>query len=371
VAEVPFGSLISGESIKTTRNSTPRSAFRHSVIFDIAIFAKTKNMRILIALVLLAAVTSCKGKKAGTETQVRNLDSLVEIYPDSVPLLIEHGNKLLDSYFYEEALSDGARAFRLDSNNLEARFLYANALNNRQNRTIVDVAVAQRHFKLILENQPGNKKAYISLASTYTQQGDFEKSFRYINEALRIDKRYRDAYIMKGSNYLALGNRKLAKSSYETAVQQDPKFFEGYMALGYIYSEDGDPLAIEYFRTAAELQPKSVDALYGIAYSLQQEGKFDEALAGYRHLIETDTNFYLALFNEGYIKQFEQNQVDSAIYFYRSALDMQPRFVKGWHNLGLCYESQGRRSDALKAFGKALKYNPDFELSREAVKKLQ
>jgi len=328
-------------------------------------------MRILIALSLLAVVTSCKHKEASTENQVRNLDSLVEIYPDSVPLLIEHGNKFLDSYFYDEALNDGARAFRLDSNNLEARFLYANALNNRQQRSVVDVAIAQRHFKYVLANQPGNKKAYISLASTYTQQGDFEKSFKYINEVLRMDKRYRDAYILKGSNYLALGNRKLAKSSYETAVQQDPKFFEGYMALAYIYSEDQDPLAVEYFRTAAELRPKSVDALYGIAYSLQQERKFDEALAGYRHLIQTDTNFYLALFNQGYIKQFEQDQVDSAIYFYRSALDMEPRFVKGWHNLGLCYETQGRKTDALKAYGKALKYNPDYTLSRDAANRLK
>jgi phage terminase large subunit-like protein len=71
----------------------------------------------------------------------------------------------------------------------------------------------------------------VSLASTYTQQGDFEKSFQYINEALRIDKKYRDAYILKGTNYLTLGNRKLAKSSYETAIQQDTKFFEDMQAF--------------------------------------------------------------------------------------------------------------------------------------------
>ena len=261
-------------------------------------------------------------------------------------------------------MADGAKAFHLDSNNWEARFLYANALNNRANRSIADVDQAQRHFLTLIKRHPGNKKMYVALASTYSQQRDFEKSFQYINTALRIDVKYRDAYVMKGTNYLALGNRKLAKSSYETAVQQDPKFYEGYLALGYLYSEDNEPIAVEYFRTAAELKPTSTDALYGVAYSLQQQRKFEESLAAYRHLLEVKPSFYLALFNQGYIKQFEQNQIDSAVHFYDLSIQLQPKFVKGWHNLGLCYAAQNRKADAMRAFSTALKYNPNFEISR-------
>jgi tetratricopeptide (TPR) repeat protein len=300
-----------------------------------------------------------------------NLDSLLKLDPNNVELLIKRGNKYLDTYRFYDALTDGAKAFRLDSNNMEARFLYANALNNRAERTQVDIENAKQHFLYLIKRQPGNKKIYVSLASTYTQQGDFEKSFQYINEALRIDKKYRDAYILKGTNYLSLGNRKLAKSSYETAVQQDPDFFEGYLYLGYLYSEDNDPLAIEYFRSAATLRPKSTDALYGIAYNLQVHGKFEEALRAYRDLLEVDQKFYLALFNEAYIKQFEQNQIDSAIYYYQSAIALQPKFVKGWHNLGLCYASLGRKPEALNAFTTALKHNPKFEISRIEANKLK
>ena len=222
--------------------------------------------------------------KLTTASQKENLDSLLKLEPNNVELLIKRGNKYLETYKFYDALSDGAKAYRLDSNNLEARFLYANALNNRAERTQVDIENAKQHFLYLIKRQPGNKKIYVSLASSYTQQGDYEKSFQYINEALRIDKKYRDAYILKGTNYLTLGNRKLAKSSYETAIQQDTKFFEGYLYLGYLYSEDNDPLAVEYFRTAATLRPKSTDALYGIAYSLQQQLKFDEALKAYRDL---------------------------------------------------------------------------------------
>jgi tetratricopeptide (TPR) repeat protein len=319
------------------------------------------------SLILLIVLVSCGEKSTTQKNQkltLKNLDSLLKIYPDSVPLLITRGNKLLDKYDFYGALSDGAKAFHKDSSNWEARFLYANALNNKADRSVADVDQAQKHYLRLIKSHPGNKKMYVALASTYSFNKDFEKSFLYINTALRIDPRYRDAYIMKGTNYLALGNRKLAKSSYETAVQQDPKFFEGYLALGYLYSEDNEPIAIEYFKTAAALKPTSTDALYGVAYSLQQQRKFEESLAAYRHLLEVSPKFYLALFNQGYIKQFEQNQVDSAVHYYDLAIQLQPKFVKGWHNLGLCYATQGRKADAMRAFSTALRYNPNFEMSR-------
>jgi tetratricopeptide (TPR) repeat protein len=330
-------------------------------------------MRYLLILILGAFLIACNSNDTSSVTPKKkeNLDSLIKIYPDSIPLLVKRGNQFIDKYKFQDALADGAKAFRLDSNNLDARFLYANALNNRAERTIADVDQAKRHFLYLIKRQPGNKKIYVSLASTYTQQGDFEKSFRYINEALRIDPKYRDAYVMKGTNYMTLGNKKLAISSYETAVQQDPKFFEGYLALAYIYSDENNPLAIEYFKTAASIKPTSIDALYGIAYSLQQQRKFDDALRAYREILQVDPKFYLALFNEGYIKQFEQQQIDSAIYYYLSAIDLQPKFVKGWHNLGICYASQGQRIEALQAFGEALKHNPDFEPSRIEANKIK
>jgi tetratricopeptide (TPR) repeat protein len=328
-------------------------------------------MKYYYLLCSLFLLISC-GENTKIANKNLNLDSLVEIYPDSVPLLVKQGNRYLDNYIYNKALNVGAKAFRLDSLNVEARFLYANAMNNIATRSIADVDNAQKHFLYILRKQPSNKKAYIALASTYTQQGEFEKSFKYINEVLKMDKHYRDAYIMKGTNYLTIGQRDLAISSYETAVQQDPKFFEAYLQLAWIYTEDEKyPFALEYFRTAAELDPKSTDALYGIAYSLQMLEKYDEAMLAYRDLIQTDNKYYLALFNQAYIKQFHQNQVDSAIYYYQSALDMEPQFVKAWHNLGLCYKTKGDKTNALKSFAKALKYNPDYKLSREEADKMK
>ncbi len=327
-------------------------------------------MRITSLFIILYLFASCGEKTIENKPTTSNLDSLVQLYPDSLPLLIEYSDVLLKDLRTTESLPLAAKAFRLDSTNLHVRFLYASSLVNRVERSTADVEIAQKHLIYITKKEPANKEALMDLATTYTIQGAYDQSFKSLNEILRIDNKYRDAYTMKGMNYRALGNYKLAKSSFETAVQQDPEFFMGYLQLGWLYAETNDyPRAMEYFKTATILEPTSTDALYGLAYSLQAIEKYPEALSEYRHLVEVDNNYYLAFFNQGYIKQFHQSQPDSAIFFYKAAIELQPDFVKAHHNMGVVYLDRGEKGEAYYAFKKALKYNPEYELSQKAILK--
>lgn len=302
-----------------------------------------------------------------------SIDSLLLKYPDSVGLLIERGNAYIDAYAYDKAMSDAAKAFRLDSNNMDARALYAAALNNRQNRSIEDVFKAQRHYHLLHEKAPKNTAYLVGLASTYSQLQDFDRSFQYINDALRIDPKYRDAYVLKGSNYSALGNEKLKISSYETAIQQDPTFFAGYVMLGAIYQEQGNPVCIEYYATALELEPNNKEAEYAVAYAKQHFGQEQEAKEIYRAMMKDSSEYFSsqALFQMGHMKQFLENDIDSAIYFYEGATLVEQQFVEAYHNLGVCYDLKGNKEKALKSFGKALKINPEFALSRQYADSIQ
>ena len=329
-------------------------------------------LHILLLVFTVAMFTSCSGNSKRLSSKPVDLDSLITHYPDSVPLLVQRGKKKLKEYKFDKAMADAARAFRLDSANLEARELFADVLNNMPERNLtVDVAAAQRHYKFLLRKLPKSPKILVSLASTYSQQMDFETSFKYINKALRIDKHYRDAYVLKGSNYLFLGNPSLAKSSYETAVQQDPKFFEAYLMLGSLYHRENDSICLEYYKTAVSLQPKNPEVLFSLAYGYQVFNKPSKALPLYRKMIQIDTSYYQALNQIGVIKQYNYNQTDSAIYYYKSALRSEPRFVQAWHNLGTCYEEQGDITRALQSYAKALKYDPEFTLSRERADALK
>jgi tetratricopeptide (TPR) repeat protein len=325
----------------------------------------------LVISILVSFISCNNNNESNKKTVVTDLDSLVVLFPDSIPLLLEHGNKMLKEYQFEKALDDGAKAFRLDSNNMNARLLYANVINNQPDRSVKDVMNAQRHFKYILSKDSTNTDALISLATTYSQQLDFENSFININKALKINPKLRDAYVLKGTNYLHLQNMELAKSSYETAIQQDPDFFEAYLMLGSIYQSENNEICIEYYTTAAKLKPNNNDVLYAYAFANQVNNNIEEAKSTYRKMIRLDTTYSQALFQLGYIKQWKENDLDSAMYFYSNTIQTTPNYVEAWHNLGICYLEKGDKPKAQQAFRKALTFDPNFELSKELIKKAQ
>lgn len=316
---------------------------------------------------LLLLLVACGGEKEIISPKSLSLDALIEQYPDSVELLVKRGRENLTTYDYDLAMSDAAKAYRLDSTNVEVERFYADVLNNRPERSVADVYVAQRHFISLLKKDSKNTDLLVSLASTYSQQQDFDQAFKYINNALKVNPKYRDAYILKGSIYRVLGNIDLMKSSYETAVQQDPTFYEAYLMLGVIYQQEQDPVCIQYFTTAHDLRPDIIEAFYSLAYAKQHFGEEESAQRMYREMLKDTSDFYAsqAYFQLASMKQFLDRDFDSALYFYSKATYIQPRFVEAYHNTGVCYDMKDDKTRALQSFGKALKHNPEFTLSRE------
>lgn len=322
----------------------------------------------MLLSVVLCGATSCGTTEETTDTPVteRNIDSLLSKYPDSVSLLLKRGDMRFDNYQFDLAMQDAAKAYRLEKNNPKAKLLFAEVLNNRSGRSPEDVVNAQGLYDEVLKKDPKNLRALVGIASTYTYQQNFDKSFEYLNSALRINRHYRDAYVLKGTNFMTMGQKDQAISSYETAVQQDPEFYEAYFFLANIYEADGNRQCLEYYRNALELRPDSREIRYKLAYAQQQFNEQENALQNYRVLAADTVDFYAnrGYFHQGYIHQFSKEDLDSAVYFYNQALKKEPRHIESWHNLGVCYDFKGNKTKALQSFAKALKFNPDFELSR-------
>ena len=321
---------------------------------------------ILLSILVVSCNNSTKKAKVIDYTGAQ-LDSILKIYPDSIELLLRHGSEAIEDLRFEVAMADGARAYRLDSSRLDTRILYAQALLNKPKYTTEDIFRAQNQFKYIIKKDSKNPKALVGLANTYSFFQDNEKAFKYINQALRIDPKFRDAYLLKGSIYRNLGNFERAVSSYETAVQQDPDFTVGYLWLGSLYEMKQDPICIEYYTTAYRLEPKNPDVIYSLAYAKQMFGKEKAATSLYRKMIRIDSTYYDAYFQIGYMKQFSEEDLDSAMFYYEKVMEIEPKHVETYHNVGLIYEERKDISNALLSYAKALKNNPDFELTKERV----
>jgi tetratricopeptide (TPR) repeat protein len=307
--------------------------------------------------------------------ETNNLQALadsVEKDPDNVALWIELGELCKEDLNFKCALDAGAKAYILDSTNIDARKLYAWSLINKPNPPLEDIESSKKHYKYVLSVNPNDPATMVELANTFSLTGDFKTALKYINDALRINEEYRDAYVLKGSIYKTTEKLDLALSSYQTAVQLDPDFFIGHLQIGWLLTEMGNhKLALEYYQNAADLKAENLNAAYGIAKSLQDLERYDEALIGYRSLLDIDSTAYVGYFNQGYIKHYHQEQLDSAVYFYNELLDAQPEYIHGWYQLGEAYYSQGRQADAARAFSQALRIDENYQPAIEASQKLR
>jgi tetratricopeptide (TPR) repeat protein len=301
----------------------------------------------------------------------QSLDQLLAAHPDSLPLLIEKGNLLMDSLAFDKALNYGAKAFRLDSTNTEARVLYAECLINKPNRSADDILRAFTMYRNLVKKSPKNVAALVGLANTLVLLNDHDNAFKYINQALRIDKTYRDAYILKGTIYKLEDNIKLAISSYETAVQQDPNYYMTYLLLGSLYEYENNPICIEKYMTAYQLQPKNAEVIYALAFAKEKFGQPAAAQRLYRKMTKVDSTYADGYFHLGYLAQFTYNQPDSAMYFYKKAVKVNPQHLPSYHNIGLLYEDRNDLTNALFSYAKALKVDSTYQLSKDRVKVLR
>ena len=298
-------------------------------------------------------------------------DSL-ENDPENINLWIRQGNICKENLKFSCALNAGAKAFRIDSTNIKARQLYAWTLINKPETPRSDIERAKRHYQYILSLKSKDPQTLVELANTYSLTGDFKTAIKYINDALKVDERYRDGYVLKGSIYKTLEKNDLAVSSYQTALQIDPDFFIGHLNTAWLLtSMEKHKLALEYYQNAVDLIPENINAIYGVAKSLQDLGEYQNSLIEYRKIEKIEPNFYITYFNQAYIKHYYQKELDSAAYYYNKALDANPKYASVWFQLGELYYEQDRFSEAGRAYAEAIRIDENFVEAKEAAQKLR
>ena len=326
---------------------------------------------------MLCLVSSCGEKSAEKKTnkseakdykpidgdaELKRLNGLLKKNPNDVELLAQKADILFKLYRQEEGLSDIAKAFRLDSNNLEVRRVHAGYMMGQ-----IKVLSARDDYAFIIERDPGNAEAYLGMARTYAVEGNHTKAFQYTDEALKRDMKLRDAYVLKGLMFRTEGKVDLAISSYQTAVEIDPNYYSGYVALGNLHEMKQSPLALEFYNTALQIDEKGLDALYGVAMLAQSANNFEEAKLYYRKILKISPEYYTALYNQGYIKLVHETEYDSATYFFRKTVELEPLYTDAWFNLGLSEQKRNKNRQAIAAFKEVLKIDPTYKEAEKQI----
>jgi tetratricopeptide (TPR) repeat protein len=264
------------------------------------------------------------------------------------------------------AESDWKRIIALDSLNPEWRI----ALGDLYFRTI-RLADAELRFQEAIVKDPKTTIARSKLSEVYLMQARYKEAMVVANDALRLDPLDASLYNLKGWIHRTAGDTDLAISSYHTAVERDPQHYDAFVSLGIMHAARHDPLALEYYSSALEIRPESIEALYDKAIFAQDHGRDSLALACYERILAIDPKYPLAHYNKGFVYLEHQQRIPEARAAFKTAIDLLPDYTAAYYNRGLTYELEDKLDSALLDFQQALRLDPGFTLAAEGLGRLE
>jgi tetratricopeptide (TPR) repeat protein len=329
-----------------------------------------KNIVQLIFVLFIAFGTGCSNKKSYVvNDSVRNsaeqLTELIKQHPDDANLYYYRASLYMKKGDGSAALNDMLNAVQIDSSKTEYFFLLGDIYFSK-----LFIAQAVSSFEKSIALDPKNITAELKLAELFLLLKKYQQSLDHADNALRIDKTNAKAYFIKGFMFKETGDTARAISSFQTAVEQNPSYFDAYIQLGNLLSHKKNNLALNYYDHALQINKDAPDALYGKAMYYQENDSVEAAEKIYQKILETNPDYKEALFNLGYIALLYRSDYKTAIEYFNAVCRLDTNDVRAFYNRGLSFEQMNKKDMAEADYRLALRKSPDYELAKEGLKRL-
>lgn len=259
-------------------------------------------------------------------------------------------------------------------------------------------------FSRITELSPRSFSGFNNLGLTYEDGGQFDLARKCYEKALVLKPDMYEARVNLARLYCKLGKIKEGKDALLQAIKLDPCNPQAYSHLAFVYLDEGNTeKAADFFNRAILLrQPGTVFYHNELGLIYRQQGKFDEAIKEFEKAIlgsphnapffnNMGTTYRLMGEYDAAIKAYEQalmiNPGPQAAYhnlavvyavtgdkraegYFKKSIELDPRDVNSYFNLGIYYLENGNPSLAKSNFKKALSLSPDHEMAREYLGRL-
>ncbi len=157
-------------------------------------------------------------------------------------------------------------------------------------------------------------------------------------------------------------------------IPPEPRQVASYEGGAHAVSARGadpsvDPAILERLRALGYLDTQSPKGDRNLAAVLFQEGRFAEAAAAYEALVKEDPrDGGLRASLAGALGALGRYQ--ESLEQLNQAIEIEPLNPEAYHNRGVIYEKQGKPEAAIAEYRAALRYNPQYAPSQQALLRL-
>lgn len=263
------------------------------------------------------------------------------------------------------ALADMERALAIDSGQVEHLLLAGD-----MSYAAVDVAKARRRFQRAMELAPDDPRPRLKLAEIELVLRHYKEGMVLVNDALRRDPNNAKGYHLKGWIHMESGDTAMAISSFRTAVEQDPRYYDAYLMLGRLCAARHDPLAEQYYRSAIELRPGLTEPVYNLGLYYQDHGADSAALSCYAYIKQVEPNNPLPWYNTGWVLLELRKDPAAAKAEFSKAIELGTNYADAWYNRGVAMERTAQMDSAAANYMVCLRIQPDHGLAAAGLERL-
>lgn len=293
-----------------------------------------------------------------TPPDVRKINGKIDEDRNNSDLYVDRAKAWFDHKEFDKAIDDMKIALNIDSSKA-GYYIFLSDLYFTQNKTRDTRDMLRKAIKL----DSTNSQALMKYSELFYLLRKYDTAVFFINRSLHFDRANAVAHFQKGMIMKEARDTMNSIASFQEAVKLNPDYFDAYMQLGVLQSAKKNPLAVEYFNTALKLNPKSIEALYGMGRFLQNAGEYEGALKAYNGLLEISPENQDAVFNIGAI-YFEQKKYDEAMQKFEQTIQRDENFHRGYYGRGRCYEALGDKTKAMADYRHCLAIKPDYDLAK-------
>jgi tetratricopeptide (TPR) repeat protein len=308
------------------------------------------------------------------------LNERIEKDPNNFQHYVDRAKYYEKQLNFTEALADLARAQAVDSTQCTIYLTRGDLYWNRRTMLNTDgqsemIALAYYEYQKCIGYDGNNTDCLLKKAGIDIAKRQYDVARDLINRALKINEYLPFAYYLRGRMYKETGDTTLAYSSYKTAIDVDPTYYDAYIEIGLIYSKEKNDLAQEYFSSAIDIKPQSVEAYYNKAMYLQETGfrdpnRYQQAFVCYDSILKIEPKFFAAYFNKGFVHLEYLQNYQGGIDEFTKAIAAFPAYYQAYYNRGLCYESLGLKASAESDYRAALGIAPTYTEAAQGLERV-
>ena len=172
---------------------------------------------------------------------------------------------------------------------------------------------------------------------------------------------------ISGDKLYENGNLQGAIDEYKRALEMDPSNINVHNSLGVCYGLQCEyESALEEFKKVASLDPGEYMAMFNLGLVHTLRGQPEKALKFFLKADNINGDVYEVAFQCGKL-YFESGDLTKAKPFLERASKLDPESAMVYRYLGDCYAADNLTQDAISAYKKAIKHNPNDAASMSAL----